>query len=140
MTIRSTHTYVELEVSAAAYDEIAGKLRAAAYDHAFHDEVIDMHGIGLTKAPDKDGPPQDGWWPAEADAPMTQMYFIAGRPIANIIRQPGILQRRWRAFSLVEMNKSGTTGKPLGDSVDTREDARKIAEDYAAQLAPEKAP
>ena len=50
MTLRSTYTYVELEVSAAAYDEIAGKLRAAGYDHAFHDHTIDMHGIGLTKA------------------------------------------------------------------------------------------
>jgi hypothetical protein len=68
---------------------------------------------------------------------MTQMFFFGGRPIANIIRQPGILQRRWRAFSLVEMNKSGTTGKPLGESVDTREAARKIAEDYAATLARE---
>lgn len=52
MTIRQTHTYAELEVSAAAYDEIAGKLRAAGYDHAFHDGTIDMHGIGLTRAGD----------------------------------------------------------------------------------------
>lgn len=52
MTIRSTHTYVEMEVSATAYDEIADKLRAAEYDHAFHDGTIDMHGIGLIKAPE----------------------------------------------------------------------------------------
>jgi hypothetical protein len=52
MTLRSTYTYVELEVSAAAYDEIAGKLRAAGYDHAFHGGTIDMHGIGLTRAAD----------------------------------------------------------------------------------------
>jgi hypothetical protein len=49
MTIRTTHTYAELEVSAAAYDEIAAKLRAASYDHAFHDGTIDMQGIGLTR-------------------------------------------------------------------------------------------
>jgi hypothetical protein len=48
--LRTTYTYVELEVSAAAYDEIANKLRAADYDHALHDHTIDMHGIGLTKA------------------------------------------------------------------------------------------
>jgi hypothetical protein len=48
MTLRTTHTFAELGVSQAAYDEIAGKLRAAEYDHAFGDDgVIDMHGIGL---------------------------------------------------------------------------------------------
>jgi len=52
MTLRTTHTYAELEVSAAVYDEIAGKLLAAGYDHAFHDGTIDMHGIGLTRADD----------------------------------------------------------------------------------------
>jgi hypothetical protein len=52
MTLRTTYTYAELEVSAAAYDEIAGKLRAADYGHAFHDGTIDMHGIGLTRAND----------------------------------------------------------------------------------------
>jgi hypothetical protein len=50
MTLRSTYTYAEMEVTAAAYDEIAGKLRAAGYDHAFNDGAIDMHGIGLTRA------------------------------------------------------------------------------------------
>lgn len=48
-----THTYAELEVSRATYDEIAQKLRAAGYDHAFIPErgrdtpTIDMHGIGV---------------------------------------------------------------------------------------------
>lgn len=48
-----THTYAELEVSRATYDEIAQKLRDAGYDHAFMPErnrespTIDMHGIGL---------------------------------------------------------------------------------------------
>lgn len=46
-----THTYATLEVSAAAYDEIAAKLKEAGYDDAFDDEekVIDMHGIGLVR-------------------------------------------------------------------------------------------
>jgi hypothetical protein len=48
--LRVTHTYVTLDVSPAAYDEIAGLLRAAGYDHAFNDKgEIDMHGIALTK-------------------------------------------------------------------------------------------
>jgi hypothetical protein len=44
----STHTYALLEVSKAAFDEIAAKLRAAGYDHAFRDAgEIDMHGLAL---------------------------------------------------------------------------------------------
>jgi len=50
-----THTYAELEVSRATYDEIAQKLRAAGYQHVFINAgppdaatpTIDMHGIGL---------------------------------------------------------------------------------------------
>jgi hypothetical protein len=49
-----TYTYVELEVSAATYDEIALKLREAGYTHAFDERregppAIDMHGIALVK-------------------------------------------------------------------------------------------
>lgn len=45
-----TRTYAELEVSPAAYDEIAAKLRAADYGHVFtKDGLIDMHGIALSK-------------------------------------------------------------------------------------------
>lgn len=44
-----THTYVELELSPAAYDEIRQKLEEAGYEHAFNDEAtIDMHGIAVT--------------------------------------------------------------------------------------------
>lgn len=47
-----TYTYAILEVSAAAYKEIADKLRAADYRQVFHADnehgtVIDMHGIAL---------------------------------------------------------------------------------------------
>ena len=54
-----TYTYAVLEISEAAWAEIAGKLREAGYDHAFHDEfgeaerhrvLVDMHGIALTPA------------------------------------------------------------------------------------------
>lgn len=47
----ATHTYAALDVSPAAYDEIAGKLRAAGYDHVFDNDngAIDMHGIGLVR-------------------------------------------------------------------------------------------
>lgn len=49
---RSTYTFAKLEVSRGTYDEIAGKLRAAGYDHAFVDGAIDMHGIGLVRSPE----------------------------------------------------------------------------------------
>lgn len=49
MPIRQTHTYVELGLSQAAYDEIKQKLADAGYQHAFMDDgAIDMHGIGVT--------------------------------------------------------------------------------------------
>lgn len=42
-----TYTYVVLEISDAAYREIKQKLTDAGYEHAFHDDVIDMHGIAV---------------------------------------------------------------------------------------------
>lgn len=50
-----TYTFVTLEVSAAAYDEIRAKLLEAKYNHTIlperHEghELIDMHGIALLK-------------------------------------------------------------------------------------------
>lgn len=58
--IRSTYTYVVLEISAAAYAEIRAKLQAAWYAHAFHNsdgrEVIDMHGIAVAPIPEREMP------------------------------------------------------------------------------------
>lgn len=49
--MRHTHTVATLPVSRATWEEIAGKLRAAGYDHVFSREgaesLIDMTGIGL---------------------------------------------------------------------------------------------
>ena len=44
-----TYAYVLMEVSQATFDEIAARLRAADYRHAFHDDgaTLDMHGIAL---------------------------------------------------------------------------------------------
>lgn len=51
--MRHTHTYVTLDVSAAAYDEIAGKLRAADYGHCFNSSgEMDMSGIALVRGTD----------------------------------------------------------------------------------------
>jgi hypothetical protein len=48
--LRTTYTYVELEISPQAYDEIADKLRAADYGHCFgEDGTIDMHGLALVR-------------------------------------------------------------------------------------------
>lgn len=50
--IRQTHTYVTLDVSPEFFHEVAVKLKAAGYNHAFsHDgREIDMHGIALVSA------------------------------------------------------------------------------------------
>lgn len=57
-----SYTFAELEISAAAFDEIKSKLEAAGYSQAFiHDPtraadkppadlIIDMHGLGLIRA------------------------------------------------------------------------------------------
>ena len=47
--LRQTHTYVVLEISAEAFEEIAGKLRAADYGHCFSSDgkEIDMTGLAV---------------------------------------------------------------------------------------------
>lgn len=49
--IRTTHTYVILELSKPAFKEIEQKLMDAGYQHAMHEDdgrtVIDMHGIAV---------------------------------------------------------------------------------------------
>lgn len=52
--MKSTHTSAILEVSKATYEEIAAKLKAAGYDHAFLQgrygpEHVDMNGIMLRR-------------------------------------------------------------------------------------------
>ncbi len=52
--LRSTHTFVELPVSTAAFEEITEKLRKASYWHTFimngdKIDAIDMNGIALIK-------------------------------------------------------------------------------------------
>lgn len=45
-----THTYAELEVSAAVFDEIRGRLLAAGYDPVFNEgRALNMHGIALVR-------------------------------------------------------------------------------------------
>lgn len=58
MTIRSTHTYVTMEVPPELYYLVRQKLLAAGYDHAVNDEAreLDMHGLALTiESPDDKG-------------------------------------------------------------------------------------
>lgn len=92
-----------------------------------------MRKTDITADPTLDTP-ESGWYPPEEkDAPVTQMLIVKGKPIAHIIFQfPG-----WRSFSLVEMNASGTTGKPLSEdgSVPTREQAKAQCEEYARRMA-----
>ena len=51
-----TYTYVTMDVSPAAYEEIKQKLIAADYGHALHEDredgvLLDMHGIALKLKP-----------------------------------------------------------------------------------------
>ncbi len=45
--MRSTHTYVVLEISPEAHAEIKAKLLAAGYSHAIDGETVDMQGIAV---------------------------------------------------------------------------------------------
>ncbi len=54
-----SHTFALLAVSKQTYDEIKAKLEAADYQHAFVDEAIDMHGIGLVVENTKEDPAQE---------------------------------------------------------------------------------
>ena len=47
--IKSTYTYVVLEISQNAFDEIKRKLEAAGYQHTFSmdGKTIDLHGIAV---------------------------------------------------------------------------------------------
>lgn len=65
--VRSTHTFAKLPVSAAAFDEIAGKLREADYGHCFVDDVIDMHGIALQKDESVPSPASEAMSAAKAE-------------------------------------------------------------------------
>ena len=93
--MRATHTYAVLDVSAAAYDEIAAKLREAGYEHAFLPErteieglqsergaLIDMHGIAIarldapTLPPLGDGHHGDGdYCPENASGDFRHSYY-----------------------------------------------------------------
>lgn len=59
--MRSTYTYVTLEVPKEFYEFVADKLKEAGYTHAFHEGgIIDLHGLALkmlvvAKCPDCDG-------------------------------------------------------------------------------------
>ena len=51
-----SHTYAILGVSPATYREIRTKIEDADYHHAFHGDVIDMHGIALSEEPATEPP------------------------------------------------------------------------------------
>lgn len=47
-----THTYAEVALAPALYDQLAAALRAAGVDQAFdRDGRIDLHGLAAVKAP-----------------------------------------------------------------------------------------
>jgi hypothetical protein len=83
--MRSTHTYVELEISQSAFDEIAQKLKAADYGHAFMDaRTIDMHGIAVTQGPaGKDFEAIFNDHTKAVEAFLNELYAIMVDPLAE---------------------------------------------------------
>lgn len=74
-----THTFATLQVSAEAYDEIADKLKDAKYDHAFVDDAIDMHGIGLVR-----GQPLHEREPKECIDDLTRRLEVAQHALERV--------------------------------------------------------
>jgi hypothetical protein len=67
-----TYTYAILEVSPQAYRQIREKLEAAGHQHAFHGDLIDMHGIAIKAIVPKATPALDPHVEANADAELEQ--------------------------------------------------------------------
>lgn len=76
MSIRDTHTVVELDLPQDIYDHIAERLREAGYDHCFDGDMIDMTGIAIV--------------PASPPVGMTTYTTQPGESVAGIaLRQLG---------------------------------------------------
>ena len=51
--MRSTHTYVVMQLSPAVWAEIKAKMVEAGYQHAIDGDTIDMHGIAVEPGPER---------------------------------------------------------------------------------------
>jgi hypothetical protein len=51
VTRTRTRTYAILDVSEETCGEVCQLLQDAGYEHAIHDDLVDMHGIALRAAP-----------------------------------------------------------------------------------------
>ncbi len=103
MNLRTTHTFAVLELSAAAWEEIAAKLCAAGYDHAFVDDgCIDMHGIGVkAEARPTDG--QDRYDVRFArDVPLCDGLSGDGRTVYVANELPPLTEREQRLIDAHE--------------------------------------
>lgn len=89
-----TYTVATLPVSAAAYDEIAAKLRAADYGHVFsgsgETEHIDMTHIALSRGEDDTYLRFDATLPVDATMPI--------KPTRDTSHSKGGILRRVRAW------------------------------------------
>lgn len=50
--MRTTHTYAVLQISKEAYQEIRDKLEQNGYEHQFHGDLVDMHGLAIQPLPE----------------------------------------------------------------------------------------
>lgn len=81
-----THAYAILDVSAATFDEIKRRLKKANYAHAFHDDVIDMHGIALKVIPLPSGTIQD--WATRAAQYISQQKVARNAAVIATFAEP----------------------------------------------------
>ena len=93
-----THTYAVLDVPRSVYAAVRALLDAAGYDHAFHDDVIDMHGIALRSQGGQPGvgitvstlvSRRDGQGKVELqlNGELTQMDLDKSREVVGMLQQ-----------------------------------------------------
>ncbi len=127
--LTTTHTVSTLELSPPTYEEIATKLRSAAYDHCFEDDqpgsMIDMTGIGITREPTLicksctqeyplDGKPHQCPGLQPKDAPLARVSYVTQEKKAGGVFAVTIgffdadIARECHAWAAARASKAGT--------------------------------
>lgn len=102
-----THTYALLDLSQAAYDEIASRLKIAGYDHAFVD--IDMHGIAVVPKPATPTTAFRIAYRKHEGGPWVWLGTVefASRELADMMRYEFSMQDTTRLYYVVERGPNG---------------------------------
>lgn len=109
--MRTTQTYVDLEISAKEFAKIAETLREAGYDHCFVDGGIVPQGIRLVSKSPAAPRPRAPKWPQVGDKVFAR---VAVNPLASLQH----MKRHVREYEVVALPDPGEDSylvKPWGE-------------------------